>query len=160
MISKHLRIVQDIMLHTSSIYLLSSCYMAVLLHDTRFVRKYSNSICLTRHGSYGCLEDGGKLSPQTSSKCHPTETINCHLFKSSAFLKTKPSRHDVISFFSKCGSLKQCLTSPLRPLRQLSRTCLTLYTSCTHQTRPYSAPAPNSPQSSAHPDVTKRRHKS
>ena len=101
MSSKHLYNEHDMMFQTCIVRYFNSLLNTLLLHGTRYVRKYSNSICLTRHGSYGRLQDGGKVSPQTSLKCHPTETIARHFFKSSTILETKPWRHKVISCFLK-----------------------------------------------------------
>ena len=78
MSSKHLYNEHDMMFQTCIVRYFNSLLTTLLLHGTRYVRKYSNSICLTRHGSYGRLQDGGKVSPQTSLKCHPTETIARH----------------------------------------------------------------------------------
>ena len=66
MSSKHLYTEHGIMFQTCIIRYYKSWFATLLLHDTRYVRKLFNLLCLASHGSHKHLDEGKVACPQTS----------------------------------------------------------------------------------------------
>ena len=92
----HLCTEHESMLQTHIIHCRRPRSAALLLHDTRYVRKMFNFMYLARHGSHEHFEKGKMVCPKSSSECHLHQISNCHFSKSSTLLETKLWRPKVV----------------------------------------------------------------